>query len=169
MVLSSVLALIGLPELGFIIGVAVVIFGCTAVMQNPFISTGQKTLWILTILVLNWIGLLWYYYNIILGTTMKTDGQKKILITGASGFIGGFLVKEAQNRGYEVWAGVRAGSNLSNLNDKRIKFIDLPYKDEGKLKETIERFAESNGKWDYVIHNTAAIKQKQQTNSSSLK
>ena len=54
---------------------------------------------------------------------MKTDGQKKILITGASGFIGGFLVKEALNRGYEVWAGVRAGSNLSNLNDKRIKFI----------------------------------------------
>lgn len=63
MVLSSVLALIGLPELGFIIGVAVVIFGCTAVMQNPFISTGQKILWILTILVLNWIGLLWYYYT----------------------------------------------------------------------------------------------------------
>lgn len=89
---------------------------------------------------------------------MKTDGQKKILITGASGFIGGFLVKEALNRGYEVWAGVRAGSNLSNLNDKRIKFIDLPYKDEGKLKETIERFAESNGKWDYVIHNAGLTK-----------
>ena len=31
--------------------------------------------------------------------------MKKILITGASGFIGGFLVKEALNRGYETWAG----------------------------------------------------------------
>lgn len=30
--------------------------------------------------------------------------RKKILITGASGFIGGFLVDEALNRGYEVWA-----------------------------------------------------------------
>ena len=30
----------------------------------------------------------------------------KILITGASGFIGGFLVKEALRRGYETWAGV---------------------------------------------------------------
>ena len=29
----------------------------------------------------------------------------KILITGASGFIGGFLVKEALRRGYETWAG----------------------------------------------------------------
>ncbi len=59
---SSFLGLIGLPEIGFIVGVAVIIFGCTAVMQNPFIGAGQKMLWIVTILVLNWIGLLWYYY-----------------------------------------------------------------------------------------------------------
>ena len=58
----SIIGFIALPEIGFIIGITVIIFGCTAVMQNPFISTGQKILWILTILVLNWIGLLWYYY-----------------------------------------------------------------------------------------------------------
>ncbi len=55
--------MIGLPELSIIISVAVIIFGCTAVMQNPFISRGQKILWMLTILVLNWIGFLWYYYT----------------------------------------------------------------------------------------------------------
>ena len=55
--------MIGLPELSIIISVAVIIFGCTAVMQNPFLSRGQKILWILTILVLNWIGFLWYYYT----------------------------------------------------------------------------------------------------------
>lgn len=54
---------ISLPEIGYIIGISVIIFGCTAVYQNPFISRGQKILWILTILVLNWIGLLWYYYT----------------------------------------------------------------------------------------------------------
>lgn len=54
---------ISLPEIGYIIGIAVILFGCTAVMQNPFISTGKKILWILTILVLNWIGLLGYYYT----------------------------------------------------------------------------------------------------------
>lgn len=53
---------ISFTEIGFIIGVAVVLFGCKAVLQNPFISRGQKMLWMLTILVLNWIGLLWYYY-----------------------------------------------------------------------------------------------------------
>ncbi len=55
--------MIALPELGVIIGVAVIIFGCTAVMQNPFINKAQKVLWILTIIFLNWIGLLWYYYT----------------------------------------------------------------------------------------------------------
>ena len=29
----------------------------------------------------------------------------KILITGAGGFIGGFIVEEALSRGYETWAG----------------------------------------------------------------
>ena len=45
-----------------IAGVAVVLFGCKAVSQNPFISRRQKLLWMLTIVLLNWIGLLWYYY-----------------------------------------------------------------------------------------------------------
>ena len=57
------ICLISFQEIGFIISIAVIIFGCTAVMQNPFINTGRKILWILTILFLNWIGLLWYYYT----------------------------------------------------------------------------------------------------------
>lgn len=53
---------ISFTEIGFIAGIAVVLFGCKAVLQNPFIGRGQKIVWMLTILVLNWIGLLWYYY-----------------------------------------------------------------------------------------------------------
>ena len=56
------LCMISLPEIGWIATIAVVLFGCKAVTQNPFISRGQKIIWILTIVVLNWIGLLWYYY-----------------------------------------------------------------------------------------------------------
>ena len=56
------LTLSSLPEFGVIAGVAVVLFGCKAVSQNPFISRRQKLLWMLTIVLLNWIGLLWYYY-----------------------------------------------------------------------------------------------------------
>ena len=59
---SPVLAFIGIPELGMIAGIAVILFGCKAVSQNPFIDRKQKLLWMLTNVVLNWIGLLWYYY-----------------------------------------------------------------------------------------------------------
>ena len=60
--LNMMPAFVALPEMGFIVGVAVILFGCKAVSQNPFISRGQKALWMLTIIVLNWVGLLWYYY-----------------------------------------------------------------------------------------------------------
>jgi nucleoside-diphosphate-sugar epimerase len=35
----------------------------------------------------------------------------KILITGASGFIGSFLVEEALKRGFETYAGIRKSSS----------------------------------------------------------
>ena len=57
--MSHTLCLISLPEAGIIVGIAVILFGCKAVTQNPFISRGQKIVWILIIIVLNWIGLLW--------------------------------------------------------------------------------------------------------------
>lgn len=82
----------------------------------------------------------------------------KILITGASGFIGGFLVEEALNRGYEVWAGIRGGSSKANLQDKRIRFIDLKYDDQEALTEQLRAFVRENGAWDFVIHNAGLTK-----------
>lgn len=82
----------------------------------------------------------------------------KILITGASGFIGGFLVEEALRRGYEVWAGVRAGSSRARLQDARIRFIDLPYDRPEALRTLLADFARSEGGWDYVIHNAGLTK-----------
>ena len=41
----------------------------------------------------------------------------KILVTGASGFIGSFIVEEALNRGMEVWAAVRKSSSKEYLQD----------------------------------------------------
>ena len=83
---------------------------------------------------------------------------KRILITGASGFIGGFLVEEALNRGYEVWAGVRASSNRAGLRDGRIHFIELRYDDQAALTEQLQVFAETHARWDYVIHNAGLTK-----------
>lgn len=84
--------------------------------------------------------------------------RKKILITGASGFIGGFLVNEAIKRGYNVWAGVRVGSNKKNLLGKGINFIYLPYENELELADCIKKHVELWGVWDYIIHNAGITK-----------
>ncbi|MDR0429376.1 MAG: NAD(P)-dependent oxidoreductase [Tannerellaceae bacterium] len=83
---------------------------------------------------------------------------KKILITGASGFIGGFLVEEALSRGYEVWAGVRAGSSRLHLQDERIRFIELNYDDADALTGQLFAFAGGHGAWEYVVHNAGLTK-----------
>ena len=50
-----------------------------------------------------------------------------ILITGASGFIGSFIVEEAVRRGMETWAGVRKSSSREYLQDRRVRFLELDF------------------------------------------
>ena len=63
--------------------------------------------------------------------------MKKILITGASGFIGSFIVEEALRQGMETWAAVRSTSSKRYLQDKRIRFIELDFSSEDKLREQL--------------------------------
>jgi len=84
--------------------------------------------------------------------------MKNVLITGASGFIGSFLVEEALNRNWTVWAGIRQTSSREYLRDERISFIDLYYSNKEKLKEQIENHRTCFGKWDYIIHNAGVTK-----------
>lgn len=83
---------------------------------------------------------------------------KRILITGASGFIGSFLVEKALSENYEVWAGVRQSSNKDYLKDERINFIDLNYGDKERLKAQLKDFVTKRGRFDYVIHNAGITK-----------
>lgn len=85
----------------------------------------------------------------------------KILITGASGFVGSFAVEEALNKGYEVWAGVRTSSSKKYLSDPRIYFIDLAYSDPDKLKSQLQDVKATIGKWDVVAHIMGLTKCKQ--------
>lgn len=83
---------------------------------------------------------------------------KKILITGAGGFVGGFIVEEALNRGFETWAAVRASTSLEYLTDSRINLIELDFSEPEVLKEQLAECIAENGKWDYVVHNLGATK-----------
>ena len=82
----------------------------------------------------------------------------KILITGASGFIGSFLCEEGLKRGMETWAGMRAHSSRRWLTDERLKFATLDMTDAIKLREQLTAYKETVSKWDIIIHAAGATK-----------
>ena len=84
----------------------------------------------------------------------------KILVTGASGFIGSFICSEGVKRGMEVWAGMRRTSSSQYLKDERLKFAELDLGDFEKLCGQLRQLkAEMGGQgWDYVVHAAGATK-----------
>ncbi len=83
---------------------------------------------------------------------------KRILITGASGFIGSFLVEKALACGYEIYAGVRQSSSREYLQDERIRLVDLHYSDREQLTAQLHRMVAVGGKFDYIVHNAGITK-----------
>lgn len=79
--------------------------------------------------------------------------MEKILITGASGFIGSFIVEEALRRDMEVWAAVRKSSSRRYLTDPRIHFIELDLSSEKQLVQQL-----SGHSFDYVVHAAGVTK-----------
>ncbi|MDR1347711.1 MAG: NAD(P)-dependent oxidoreductase [Prevotellaceae bacterium] len=82
----------------------------------------------------------------------------KILITGASGFIGSFLVEKSLEQNFETYAGIRASSSKKYLSDERIKFIDINYSNKEELISQLNEFKRQHGAWDYIIHNAGVTK-----------
>ena len=78
--------------------------------------------------------------------------EKRILVTGASGFIGSFLVQGGLDRDMQVWAGVRRTSSRKYLQDTRIRFAELDFADVNHLEEQLAAHKEEHGGWDYIIH-----------------
>ena len=77
----------------------------------------------------------------------------KILITGASGFIGSFIVEEALRRGFDTWAAMRKSSSHQFLQDDRIHFLELNLSDPQQLEQQLR------GKdFDYVVHAAGVTK-----------
>jgi len=78
--------------------------------------------------------------------------QKNVLITGASGFIGSFLVEESIRKGYRVFAGIRASSSRQYLTDPSIHFLELDLMDTAAMQQALQAAADKYGAFDYVIH-----------------
>ena len=82
----------------------------------------------------------------------------KVLVTGATGFIGSFIVEGSLERGNETWAGVRASSNRKFLSNPAIKTIDLPYSNREEMSKMLKEQKTQHGKWDVIIHNMGLTK-----------
>lgn len=84
--------------------------------------------------------------------------QVKILVTGASGFIGSFLCEEGLRRHYEVWAGMRQTSSRRWLQSEWLQFQTLDMARPDVLRSQLTAFKEKHGRWDIVIHAAGATK-----------
>ena len=86
--------------------------------------------------------------------------MKRILITGASGFLGSHLVDEAVSRGWEVYAGVRKTSSRKYLQHSSIKFFEVDFSKPDQLVEDMRAFAQKTGGFHCVVQNAAVTRPK---------
>ena len=81
--------------------------------------------------------------------------RKRILITGASGFIGSFLCEESLKRGFSTWAALRATSSRRWLQKPDLQFITLDLTNRTTLRQQLKG---CGVRFDVVIHAAGATK-----------
>lgn len=90
---------------------------------------------------------------------MSDNNEKPtLLVVGAGGFIGGFIVAEGLRRGFDVYAAVRESTSRRYLTDSAIKFVVLDYDDPKALADALAAAAPQGKPWDSIIYNLGATK-----------
>ena len=79
--------------------------------------------------------------------------MERILITGATGFVGSHIAEEALLQDMEVWVAVRKTSNLRYVSDERIKKVELDLSSEEQMVQAL-----SGKAFNYVVHAAGATK-----------
>ncbi len=89
---------------------------------------------------------------------MTSSDKKTLLVVGAGGFIGGFIVAEGLRRGFDVYACVRESTSRRYLSDPAIHFVVLDYDNSDTLGQQLAAAAPGHKPWDYIIYNLGATK-----------
>lgn len=89
---------------------------------------------------------------------MADAHRKRVLVIGAGGFVGGFLVEEGLKRGYDVWAGLRASTSRTWLSNPDIHFLELDFDNPASLAPALSGALPEGERWDAIIYNLGATK-----------
>lgn len=81
--------------------------------------------------------------------------RKKVLITGASGFVGSHLVESALQDGYDVFASIRSSSNIQHLSSLPVTWVTLSMSNVEQLAVEL-----SEQQYDFIIHCAGSTKAK---------
>jgi UDP-glucose 4-epimerase len=83
--------------------------------------------------------------------------KERVLITGASGFLGFHIIEAALKNNMEVYAAIRKSSDVKHLQELPINYTHLDYTDIDSLSSEIK-----TKQYDYIIHAAGLTKAKNQ-------
>lgn len=77
--------------------------------------------------------------------------KKSVLVTGAAGFVGGFLQAEGKKRGNDIYGSYRNDAEKALLAEGTKSFF-LEFSERETLSQRLKDFAAETGGFEYVIH-----------------
>ena len=83
--------------------------------------------------------------------------KERVLITGASGFVGYHLINEALKNNLQVYAAIRKGSDIDHLKDFDIQYTYPDFDDPASLKNELKE-----NQYHYIIHAAGVTKARSQ-------
>ncbi|HWZ04882.1 MAG TPA: NAD(P)-dependent oxidoreductase [Mucilaginibacter sp.] len=89
--------------------------------------------------------------------------KERVLITGASGFIGYHIILEALKNNLEVYAAIRKSSNIDHLKGLDIKYTFLDFDNVSSLKREL-----AEKKYAYIIHAAGVTKARSQEEYNAI-
>ena len=84
--------------------------------------------------------------------------MKRVLITGASGFVGRKLVEEAIKRNFRTYAGIRKTSDRGVLKSPFVVIYEMDLSNKNLLKDKFTELKENDQSFDYIIHAAGVTK-----------
>lgn len=83
--------------------------------------------------------------------------KQKVLITGASGFVGFHLIEAALAKDLEIYAAIRKSSDIKHLASLNIKYTYPNFSDVDSLTKDLDE-----NRYDFIIHAAGTTKAKNQ-------